>query len=182
VVFFCENNGWAISLPVERQTASDSIAVKADAYGFDGIQVDGNDPFAVHEATALSLDRARDGEPVLIESLTYRQGPHTTADDPTRYADAASELPEWRTADPIDRAESYLRDHGVIEADFLERARADADAALDEAIETVGAEPPADPDDVFDHVFDELPPELADQRAWLHDFLDRHGDVNELDY
>jgi len=182
VVFFCENNGWAISVPVERQTASDSIAIKAEAYGFDGIQVDGNDPFAVHEATALSLERARAGEPVLIESLTYRQGPHTTADDPERYLDSAEALPDWRTADPIDRAESYLREQGIIDDGFLEGATAEADAELDEAIETVEAEEPADPDEVFDHVYEDLPPALADQKAWLRSYLDRHGDVNELEY
>ena len=182
VLFFCENNGWAISVPEERQTASESIAAKAPAYGMEGVQVDGNDPFAVHEATVISLERVRDGEPVLLESLTYRQGAHTTADDPSRYVPEEPDLPAWRTADPIERAESYLTEQGVIDDGFVESVGEAADEEITAAIEEAESIAPGDPDDVFDDVFAETPPERVDQREWLRSFLAEHGDVNELDY
>ena len=118
VVFFCENNGWAISLPRHEQTASATIAQKADAYGFDGVQVDGNDPIAVKHAVGKGIEKVREGEPVLIESLTYRQGAHSTSDDPSRYEHTQADLPDWRTADPVERFETYLRDGGVLDDDF----------------------------------------------------------------
>jgi len=163
-VFFCENNNWAISLPRRRQTASDTIAEKADAYGFDGMQVDGMDPLAVREAVGRGLERVRNGDPVLIESLTYRSGAHTTSDDPGRYRDAEGDLPEWRTRDPIERFEEYLREQGVIDDAFVETVREDADAELDRAVETAESVADADPDDVFDHVYVALPAELESQK------------------
>ncbi|WP_121820615.1 pyruvate dehydrogenase (acetyl-transferring) E1 component subunit alpha [Halostella salina] len=163
-VFFCENNGWAISLPRERQTASDTIAQKAEAYGFDGVQVDGNDPLAVYETVAAGLERARDGEPVLVESLTYRQGAHTTSDDPSRYREDDPDLPEWRTRDPVERFEEYLREAGVVDDAFVETVREDADAELDRAVEEAEAAEDEDPADVFDHVYADLPAELRRQK------------------
>ena len=169
VVFLCENNGWAISTPRRRQTAADSIAGKADAYGIEGAQVDGNDPFAVREMVTAALESAREGDPVLVESLTYRQGAHTTSDDPERYRDDDPDLPDWRTADPIERTAAYLREQGVIEAGFLEDAREDAAAAVDEAVERAEAvdEPPAT--DIFDYAYETLPPRLREQRAAVED-------------
>ena len=164
VLFLCENNGWAISMPRERQTASDSIAVKAEAYGFEGGQVDGNDPLAVREYVERALDRVRGGEPFLVESLTYRQGPHTTSDDPSRYEDR-SEYPEWRTRDPIERYAEYLREQGAVEEGFVEAAREAADEELREAVERAEAEPDPDPETVFDSVYADLPPRLREQRA-----------------
>ncbi|OGF55571.1 MAG: 3-methyl-2-oxobutanoate dehydrogenase, partial [Candidatus Fraserbacteria bacterium RBG_16_55_9] len=88
VVFFCQNNQWAISIPFSRQTASESIAVKAKAYGFDGLQVDGNDVLAVHQVASEAVEKARDGGgPTLIEAITYRMEGHSSSDDPTRYRD-----------------------------------------------------------------------------------------------
>lgn len=176
VVFFCENNGWAISMPAERQTAADSIASKAQAYGFEGRQVDGNDAFAVYEAMAGALEGVRDGDPILLESLTYRQGAHTTADDPSRYRSRTPDLPAWRTADPLPRAEEYLRGQGVIDEGFVEEAREAADVEIDTAIEEAESVVSPDPDDVFDHVFATSPPEITHQRDWLHAFLAEHGD------
>ncbi|QLH81571.1 thiamine pyrophosphate-dependent enzyme [Halosimplex pelagicum] len=163
-VFFCENNGWAISVPRERQTASETIAGKASAYGFDGVRVDGNDPIAVYETVAEARESALSGEPVLVESLTYRQGAHTTADEPDRYRDAASEdLPEWRTADPLERYADYLRGEGVVDEGFVEAAREAAETEFDEAVAAAeGSEP--DPGDVFDHAYAALPPRVRDQR------------------
>ncbi|RBI63336.1 pyruvate dehydrogenase (acetyl-transferring) E1 component subunit alpha [halophilic archaeon] len=181
VVFFCENNNWAISLPRHQQTASDSIAEKAQAYGFGGVQVDGNDPLAVRETVAEALRSARDGEPVLVESLTYRQGAHTTSDDPSKYEDAEQELPEWRRADPLDRYEEYLREQGVVDDSFVESVEEEAGTALDEAVETAESAPEPDPHDVFDRVYEEVPPRLRDQRGWLDSFLE-DNDVYELDH
>jgi len=167
VVFCCENNGWAISMPTERQTASPSIAAKAAAYGIEGRQVDGNDPLAVREATETSLERARAGSPVLLESLTYRQGAHTTADEPARYRGEPDHLPAWRTADPLERFERYLREEGVVDDAFVEDCRTAADAALDAAIAEAEATPIEAPSAVFDSVYADLPPRLREQRDWL---------------
>src|SRR5204863_369792 len=99
VVFVCQNNQWAISVPLKRQTAAKTLAQKAIAYGFSGIQVDGNDPFAVYKATHEALDQARDGQgPTLIECVTYRLGDHTTADDASRYR-SRDEVEQWRKKD-----------------------------------------------------------------------------------
>ncbi len=174
VVFFCENNGWAISTPRSAQTASDTIAGKAEAYGIEGRSVDGNDPLAVHETVERALADARDGAPVLVESLTHREGPHTTSDDPDRYDDRA-EFPEWRTRDPVERFAEYLRSASVIEAGFVESVRAAADDEFDDARKTAETAEP-DSDDLFDHVYDETTPALERQRVALEEHLGRNGD------
>ncbi|MEM4781950.1 MAG: pyruvate dehydrogenase (acetyl-transferring) E1 component subunit alpha [Halalkalicoccus sp.] len=171
-VFFCENNGWAISVPRERQTASESIAIKADAYGITGTQVDGNDPLAVYAVVREALSKARAGEPVLVESLTYRRGAHTTSDDPSRYRDE-EKLPEWRTADPIERYETYLREEGALDDAFIERIEEGTKGELSEAIERAESGPEGDPEELFDPVYETIPPRLADQREWLTGFVDR---------
>ncbi len=181
VVFFCENNDWAISLPRERQTASATIAQKAEAYGFSGLQVDGNDPLAVLEATQKGLERAREGEPVLIESLTYRQGAHTTSDDPSRYRDEREDLPAWRTADPLERYEAYLREQGVLDDDLCDTISEETEAELEDAIETAESTPAPDPSDVFDPVYSEPTPRLREQQVWLEGFLEDH-DVQDLEH
>ncbi len=181
VVFFCENNDWAISLPRDRQTAAESIAVKAQAYGFEGVQVDGNDPLAVYETVSDALYSARAGDPVLVESLTYRQGAHTTADDPSRYRDETPDLPEWRTRDPLERYEEFLRNEGVVDDEFVERVHEEADEELTEAVEEAESVPSADSDDVFDYVFAEPTPEIEAERAVLDEFLARH-DPQEVEW
>ena len=114
VVFFCENNQYAISLPVRRQTASESIAIKAEAYGFEGVQVDGNDVLAVYKATKSAVDKARSGGgPTLIEAITYRMGGHSTSDDPSVYR-SADEVELWKKRDPITRFTAYLMRKGII--------------------------------------------------------------------
>jgi len=178
VVFFCENNGWAISTPRSAQTASATIAEKADAYGFEGRRVDGNDPLAVQETVERALADARDGRPVLVESLTHREGPHTTSDDPDRYLDRAS-FPEWRTRDPLERFTEYLQQRDVVDDAFVESVRADAGEEFDAAREAAETATP-DPDDVFDHVYDETPPTLQRQRAALQEHIERNGDPYRL--
>jgi len=165
VVFFCENNGWAISMPRERQTASETIAAKAEAYGFDGLRVDGNDPLAVAETMADALSSARDGDPVLVESLTYRQGAHTTSDDPSRYRDEGTDFPEWRTADPIERYADYLREQGALDDALAETIAADIEAELADAVEVAESTPEPDAEAFIEHVYERAPPRLRDQRS-----------------
>jgi pyruvate dehydrogenase E1 component alpha subunit len=165
VVFFCENNHWAISMSRDRQTAAESIATKADAYGLSGGQVDGNDPLAVREFVGSALKDAKQGDPVLVESLTYRQGAHTTSDDPDRYRDGDTDLPEWRTADPIERFATYLREEDIINNDFVADVTDETREEISDAVSTIEETETADPEDVFDSVYDEITPRLREQRA-----------------
>lgn len=175
VLFLCENNGWAISFPRERQTASATIAQKARAYGFDGHQVDGNDPLAVLELVGAALERVRERTPVLVECLTYRQGAHSTSDDPSRYEDRA-EFPDWRTRDPLPRYAEYLHEQGAIEDGFVAEAREEAEAAMDAAVESAEAVPEPDPDELFEHVYAGPTPRLTAQRGRLCEFLGIPGE------
>ncbi|MFB6207496.1 MAG: thiamine pyrophosphate-dependent enzyme [Haloglomus sp.] len=171
VLFLCENNGWAISTPRERQTAADSIAARATAYGFEGRQVDGTDALAVHEVVTEALSTVRDGEPMLVESLVYRQGPHTTSDDPSRYEDRA-DVPEWRRRDPLDRLADFAREQDIVDDDFVESARDAAETEADEAVVTAESTAPPAVEDLFDHASAELPPRVREQREWLCERVD----------
>ena len=160
IVFVCQNNQWAISVPLKKQTHSRTIAEKALAYGFPGLQVDGNDILAVCAAGREAVARARAGEgPTLIECVTYRLGVHTTADDPTKYR-SAEEVAEWERKDPLTRFGTYLQKRNLLE----EGLEAQVDAEIAEAIRRFEATPPADPLTMFDHVYGDLPPHLRAQR------------------
>ncbi|MFA9517693.1 thiamine pyrophosphate-dependent enzyme [Halopenitus sp. H-Gu1] len=176
-LFCCHNNGWAISVPRSRQTASDTFAEKAQAYGFDGIRVDGMDPLASYAATREAATRARDPDaspsPTLIEFVEYRYGAHTTADDPTVYRDE-DELERWRSIDPIDRMETFLRETGRIDAEGIEAIGAEAEDVVAEAIEAT-ADLQVDPGEMFDHVYAERPSTLDRQREELLELIEKHG-------
>ena len=160
VVFVCQNNQWAISVPLKKQTHSRTLAQKALAYGFPGIQVDGNDILAVYAASREAVERARaGGGPTLIECVTYRLGVHTTADDPTRYR-SEEEVKEWERKDPLTRFRAYMERKNLLEAGLEEQI----DDEIARAIKTFEAVPPADPLTIFDHVYAELPPHLRAQR------------------
>src|SRR6058998_960956 len=160
VVFVCQNNQWAISVPLKKQTHSRTIAQKALAYGLPGLQVDGNDMLAVYAAAREAVDRARAGDgPTLIECVTYRLGVHTTADDPTKYRSDA-EVAMWEQKDPLTRFKAYLEKRNLL-AEGLERH---VDEEIAEAIRRFEATPPPDPLTMFDHVYAELPSDLAAQR------------------
>jgi pyruvate dehydrogenase E1 component alpha subunit len=162
-VFVCQNNQWAISVPLKKQTHSRTIAEKALAYGFPGIQVDGNDVLAVYAAGREAVERARNGDgPTLIECVTYRLGVHTTADDPTKYR-SAEEVAEWERKDPLTRFGAYLQKRNLLEEGLPERV----DAEIAAAIARFEAMPPADPLVMFDHVYAEMPPHLRVQRDAL---------------
>ncbi len=161
VVFVCQNNQWAISVPLKKQTHARTIAQKALAYGFPGIQVDGNDLLAVYAATHEAVERARAGEgPTLIECVTYRLGVHTTADDPTKYR-SDDEVKAWEKKDPFTRLVPYLERKGVHVAGLDE----EIDAEIAAAIERFESAPAPDPLTVFDHVYAERPPHLERERS-----------------
>jgi pyruvate dehydrogenase E1 component alpha subunit len=160
VVFVCQNNQWAISVPLKKQTHSRTIAQKALAYGLPGIQVDGNDVLAVYAVAREAVERARAGEgPTLIECVTYRLGVHTTADDPTKYRSEA-EVAMWEQKDPLTRYRAYLEKRNLLEEGLEQQV----DEEIAEAIRRFEATPPPDPLTMFDHVYAELPPDLQAQR------------------
>jgi pyruvate dehydrogenase E1 component alpha subunit len=170
-VFVCQNNQYAISLPRSRQTRSDTIAQKALAYGMPGVQVDGNDLFAVYAATREAVDRARRGEgPSLIEALTYRIGPHTTSDDPSRYR-PEDEVDEWRRRDPLERVRVYLSERDAWSEEWQQRIEAEAATEIERAVELAESLPPPQPADMFGSMFEELPSHLAEQQAGYELFL-----------
>ena len=163
VVFLCQNNQWAISVPLKKQTHSRTIAQKALAYGFPGIQVDGNDLLAVYAATQEAVTRAREGEgPTLLECVTYRLGVHTTADDPTKYR-SEDEVRAWEKKDPLTRLVPYLERKGVRTSGLEE----EIDAEIAAAVQRFEASPAPDPVAIFDHVYAERPPHLERQRTEL---------------
>nr|WP_049890687.1 pyruvate dehydrogenase (acetyl-transferring) E1 component subunit alpha [Natrinema versiforme] len=178
-IFFCNNNQWAISVPRERQTASATIAQKAHAYGFEGVQVDGMDPLATYVVTAAAREKAVAGDddrprPTLIEAVQYRYGAHTTADDPSVYRDD-EEVEQWREKDPIDRFEAYLRNEGVLEDDRIETIETEIEETLATLIERAeGVE--GDPSELFEYTYAEPTPRLEAQREYLAALRETHGD------
>jgi pyruvate dehydrogenase E1 component alpha subunit len=167
-IFFCQNNQYAISVPRKIQTAAKTLAQKAVAYGFGGIQIDGNDPFAVYAATKEARERAlSDGEPTLIEAVTYRFGPHTTADDPTKYREE-QEVEEWKPRDPLLRTKRYLEKKGIWSEELEEKITKEAEAAVDKVVQDAENTAPPEPGDFFNYTFAELTPNLKEQ---LDDFL-----------
>jgi len=167
VVFFCQNNQWAISVPREMQMASETVAQKAIAYGAQGIQVDGNDLFAVYKATKDALARARAGGGVtLIEALTYRLGDHTTADDARRYREVG-EVEAWQAKDPMIRTRKYLESKGLWDDARQAAAEERARVMVAEVVKTAeGIEAPTT-DDIFDYTFATLPAELEVQKRTM---------------
>jgi 2-oxoisovalerate dehydrogenase E1 component alpha subunit len=164
VVFFCQNNQWAISEPLEKQTRI-PLYRRASGFGFPGVRVDGNDVLACLAVTRVALERAREGSgPMFIEAYTYRMGAHTTSDDPTRYRHA-EELEHWKLKDPIARVKAYLARTGIADAEFFDGIEHEADELAAHVRTAVRALPDPGPGAIFDHVYVEQPPELAAQRA-----------------
>jgi 2-oxoisovalerate dehydrogenase E1 component alpha subunit len=166
-VFFIQNNQWAISVPVSHQMAAPSIAHRAIGYGMPGIRVDGNDVLACYAVVAEAAQRAREGGgPTLIEAITYRVGPHTTSDDPTRYR-SADEVDHWLALDPIARYRTYLQHVGVWTERLQERVEAKSKRLRSELRESVVGADDFDIAEMFDTVYHDITPELVRQREEL---------------
>jgi 2-oxoisovalerate dehydrogenase E1 component alpha subunit len=163
VVFLCQNNHWAISVPVSAQTVA-PIWKKAGAYGFPGVRVDGNDVLAVYRATKEAAARAREeGTPTLIEAVTYRLGPHSTADDATRYQ-PAEQIEAWKARDPLVRYRRWLEADGRADVEFFDAVEAEAKEFAARMRSGVIGSAPRPVEEMFRWVFAELPPHLARQR------------------
>jgi len=166
VIFICQNNHWAISVPLKQQTRSRTIAQKALAYGMPGIQVDGNDVLAVYAATGEAVRRARSGEgPTLIECVTYRIMMHTTADDPSRYR-PEEEVESWRRKDPLIRFERYLRNRKLLDDERQQEMENSVMEQIQKGVETAEKQMKelGDPLEMFDHLYKEMPPYLRRQK------------------
>lgn len=163
VVFLCRNNQWAISVPRERQTAARSIAVKAIAYGFEGVRVDGNDVLAVYEATRKAARKARQGDgPTLIEAITYRQGAHSTSDDPRAYRES-EEVDEWTRRDPLPRMRTFLKRKKLWSEDDDRRFEEKIDKEIQDALKKAEKVGPPALESIFDDVYDTRPRHLEAQ-------------------
>jgi len=167
VIFFCQNNAWAISVPRRLQCAAESLATKAVGYGMPGLQIDGNDPFAAYAATRMALEHAHAGEgPVFIEAVTYRLGPHTTADDPSRYRDP-DEVERMRQLEPLDRYRRFLEARGLWSREWEESLGREIEAWIEAEVRAAEGHPEPPPEEIFAHMFAVLPPHLQRQRDEL---------------
>lgn len=162
-VLVCQNNHWSISVPTARQTASQTIAVKAYAYGVRGVRVDGNDILGLYSVLYEAVENARSGKgPTFVEAVTYRIGPHSSSDDPTRYR-SDEEVEMWRRRDPIARFEAYLRNAELLDDERKAALEAAIDAEISDALKAVEALPPPDRRTLFEDVYGEMPSHLREQ-------------------
>jgi pyruvate dehydrogenase E1 component alpha subunit len=181
VVFFVQNNRYAISVPLSRQTAAPSLAYKGVGYGVPSEQVDGNDPAAVLAVLTRAVAHARAGNgPYLVEAHTYRMEAHTNADDATRYRDGA-EVDAWRDRDPLSRLETYLRERGALDDAGVAAIAEEAEAYAADLRARMNTQPAVDPLSLFEHVYAEPTPQLVEQREQVRAELaaarDEEGDA-----
>jgi 2-oxoisovalerate dehydrogenase E1 component alpha subunit len=175
VVFFCQNNQWAISARLETQTRV-PLANRASGFGFHGVRVDGNDVFACLAVTRSALNLARDGGgPMLIEAFTYRMSAHTSSDDPTRYRTSA-ELEEWRLKDPIERLRAYLTKNELADDAFFESVDEEADDLGRQVRADCRALPDPEPRAIFEQVYAGTHPQLDEERRGFLSYLDGFAD------
>jgi pyruvate dehydrogenase E1 component alpha subunit len=169
VIFVCQNNQWAISVPRSKQTRSLTLAQKALAYDVAGMQVDGNDVLAVYAAAAEAVQRARNGDgPTLIEAVTYRMSVHTTADDPKKYR-SEDEVETWRHKDPLTRLQNYLIRKGLLSDDRIEERESSLKQQIQAAVDAAEKQMQqfGDPLDMFEHAYGEMPPHVKEQQDYL---------------
>lgn len=175
IVFVIQNNQFAISVPLSKQTHSRMLADRAVGYGIPGFHVDGNDVAAVYAVVSDALARARAGDgPTIIECLTYRVEPHTNSDDPSRYRDSA-DVELWRKRDPIERLARYLEAEGALGDELRQSFVQEAEDAATAMRDSLNAEPALDPLELFDHVYNAERPALREQRLALAAELEENG-------
>ena len=180
VVFFCQNNHWAISVPTSVQTRI-PLSNRAKGYGFPGIRVDGNDVIAVHAVTEWALEQAREGKgPVLIEAFTYRVGAHTTADDPTKYRESAEEA-AWRAKDPLERLAKYLRAEGLADDAFFAQVQTAGDELAAYVRKTTYDLETPDIRTAFANTYVEAHPLVAEELAWFEEYSAGFADQATVD-
>ncbi len=173
VIFFVQNNKYAISVPLSQQSAAPSLAHKAVGYGMAGERVDGNDLMALMAIMTRAVRMAREGNgPLLIEAHTYRMQAHTNADDDKRYRED-SEVQEWIAKDPVTRMKAYLDDAGLLSDETVAKITADAEAVAKTLRDGMNQEANTDPRELFEHVYSTKSPQLSEQQAMLVDELDR---------
>jgi pyruvate dehydrogenase E1 component alpha subunit len=175
VVLVVQNNGWAISVPRSRQSAAPTLAARGIGFGVPSILVDGNDILAVYAVMQRAIERARSGQgPTLVETLTYRIGSHTTADDATRYRDAA-EVEAWRVKDPLARFKLFLLQRNILDEEQDRQLIVAVEAEINAAVVEAEAIPPPAPDEFFDYMAADLSPRLQEQRADLLRYSKQQG-------
>jgi 2-oxoisovalerate dehydrogenase E1 component alpha subunit len=175
IVFFCQNNQWAISEPLDRQSRI-PLYQRARGFGFPGLRVDGNDVFACLAVTRKAMQAAREGQgPTMIEAYTYRMGAHTTTDDPTRYR-LSAELEAWKLKDPIERVKQHLIRSGMAQEDFFTAIAAEADEVGAAVLKATLEMPDPTPLAMFDHVYAEPNPQIEQERAQLTAYLSSFAD------
>ena len=163
-IFMCQNNGWAISLPRAKQTAAEALSDKAIGYGIPGIQIDGNDILAVYVTVKEAAERARKGEgPTLIEAITYRLGPHTSSDDPTKYR-SKEEIAKWEKMEPIKRFGNYLIKKGILQEDDIDEIWKKHDEEMKTIIETAAKRNPPTIETMFTDVYSTMSWNLKEQQ------------------
>jgi pyruvate dehydrogenase E1 component alpha subunit len=175
-LFYCQNNGYSISAPFDKQTGAKTVAQKAIAYGLDGIRVDGNDVLAVYDAVRTARENVVAGNPTIVESVSYRLDAHTTNDDPSLYRED-NEVDWWEEREPLGRFESFLQSEGVWDDIDEEAIRAEANDKFDQAKEAADAFDAGGVDELFTHLYDELPPELERQLEEFEAFLEERPDA-----
>ncbi|WP_254864705.1 thiamine pyrophosphate-dependent enzyme [Halovivax gelatinilyticus] len=178
-LFYCQNNGYSISAPFERQTGAKTVAQKGIAYGLNGIRVDGNDVLAVYDAVRTARAHVADGNPTIVEAVTYRLDAHTTNDDPSLYR-RDEEVDRWEEKEPVGRFERFLRQRGVWDRVDPDEIREEANAEFDRAKEAADAYESGGVEEMFKYVYDETPPELERQLAEFEQFLDERPDAYDF--
>lgn len=163
-VFVCQNNQWAISIPVAQQTAAETMAQKAVAFGFEGIKIDGNDVFAVYKAVSEALKKAKAGKgPTLIEFFTYRMGDHTTSDEAKKYR-KEEEVKEWEKKDPIARLEKYMKKNKIMTEAAMKKVWDAADKKIEQAVVKFESYPSYNPEEIFNYMYENPTPDLVEQK------------------